>query len=279
MHVFHLLLSSKIDLATSPTHQSCCLYWQSSVPPTRREVFLRRRKWFEFTLLNYLLSSRRRCGRHGLSDNEGEDEADVNADEDNNEDYNEGNDDEVDNNDSIITQPPSPIVKRNARNERDAHSDINDNTDDNNNNIVKHNAREECDAHSDVDNNADNDDNVTITLQSLPLSRYEEFLLLHTWFTLTSPDYNGDNNGNNDDIEEEDNDSSIGSTSSIDFDGVDFGPILEDLQLICQNGQIRSSTGSYFTVNSNFFFTESDICHCPAFPRHISPSILWGPVA
>ena len=75
----------------------------------------------------------------------------------------------------------------------------------------------------------------------------------------TSPDYNGNNNGNNGDIDEDDDDSSIGSLSSVDFNGVDFGPIREDLQLICQNGRIRSSTGSYFTVDSNFFFTESDI--------------------
>ena len=75
----------------------------------------------------------------------------------------------------------------------------------------------------------------------------------------TSPDYNGDNNGNNGDYNEDDVDSSIGSISSVDFDGIDFGSILEDLQLICQNGHIRSSTGSYFTVDSNFSFTESDI--------------------
>ena len=79
------------------------------------------------------------------------------------------------------------------------------------------------------------------------------------WFISTSPDYNGNDSGNNVNDNKDDNDSSIGSISSVDFDGVDFGPILEDLQLICQNGRICSSTGSYFTINSNFSFTESNI--------------------
>ena len=159
----------------------------------------------------------------------------------------------------IITQPPSPIVKRNAQNERNTHLDVDNDTDDDNDDIVECNAREECDTHYNIDDNADNDDNATITWRSLPISRSEEFLRRRAWFAYTSPDNNGDNNGNKGDIDEDDDDSSIGSISSVDFDGVDFGPILEDLQLIRQNGCIRSSTGSYFTADSNFFFTESDI--------------------
>ena len=247
-----------MDLATSPTRRSCRLYWQS-VPPTRREDFLRRRKWFKFTSLNYLLSSRR--GRHGLSNNEGGNHADDNADKDDKGDNNKDNDDEVDNDDSIITRPPSPIVKRNTRNELVAHSDVDDDADKNNDdNIVERNAREESDAHSDIDDDADDDNDATITRRSLPLSQYEEFLRCRAWFAMNSPDYNGDNNGNISEIDEDNDNSSIGSISSVDFNGVDFGPIIEDLQLIRQNGRICSSTGLYFTVDSNFFFTESDIC-------------------
>ena len=136
--------------------------------------------------------------------------------------------------------------------------------------IVKRNTREDSNAHSDVDDNADDNDDATITRRPLPLSRYEEFLRRRAWFATNSPDYNGDNNGNNSKIDEDDDNSSIGSISSVDFDGVDFGPIIEDLQLIRQNGRIRSSTGSYFTVDSNFFFTESDIC----FTVHFHGSFL-----
>ena len=186
-----------MDLATSPTHKSCPLYWQS-VSPTRREEFLRRRTWFEFTSLNYFPSSRRIRGCHGLSDNKGDNHADDDADEDDKEDNNEDNDDEVDSDYPLITRPPSPIVKRNTRNERNAHSDVNDDADDNNNdNIVERNAREESNAHSDIDDDADDNDDATITRRSLPLSRYEEFLRRHAWFATNSPDYNGDNNGNN----------------------------------------------------------------------------------
>jgi hypothetical protein len=132
-----------------------------------------------------------------------------------------------------------------------------DNDADNNDNddIVEQNAREESDAHSDVDDDTDDDDDAIITWRSLPLSRYKEFLRRQAWFATNSPDFNGDKIGNNGKIDEDKDNSSIGSISS----GVDFGPIIEDLQLICQNGRIRSSTGSYFTVDSNFFFTESDI--------------------
>jgi hypothetical protein len=138
--------------------------------------------------------------------------------------------------------------------------DVDDDADDNeNNDIVERNAREERDTHSDVDDDADDKDNATITWRSLPLSQYKEFLQCRVWFATNSPDYNGDNNGNNGNIDKDDDDSSIGSISSVDFDGVDFGPILKDLQLICQNGRICSSTGFYFTVDSNFFFTKSDI--------------------
>ena len=140
-----------MDLATSPPRRSCHLYWQS-VPPTQREEFLRRRKWFEFTSLNYLPSSHHIRGRHGLSNNKGDNHADDDADEDNKEDNNKDNDNEVDNDDSIITRPPSPIVKRNAQNERDAHSDVDEDADDNNDdNIVKRNTRDERDAHSNVE--------------------------------------------------------------------------------------------------------------------------------
>ena len=218
-------------------------------------------------------------GRHGLSDNEGNDHADDNADEDDKEDNNKDNDNEVDNDDSIITGPPSLIVKRSARNERNAHLDVDDDADDNDVDvIVKRNACEERDAHSDVDNDADDDNNATITWRSLPLSRYEEFLQCRAWFATSSPDYNGDTNGNNGKIDEDNDDSSIGSISYVDFDGVDFGPIIKDLQLIRQNGCIRTSTGSYSTVNSNFFFTESDICFTVQnFPRSFLHQYFEGP--
>jgi hypothetical protein len=138
--------------------------------------------------------------------------------------------------------------------------DVDDNTDDNDDdNIVERNSREESDAHSDIDNNADDNNDATITWRSLPLSRYEEFLQCRAWFATNSPDSNGDNNVNNGKIDKNNDNSSIGSISSVDFDRVDFGPIIEDLQLIRQNRCIRSSTGSYFSVDSNFFFTESDI--------------------
>ena len=212
-------------------------------------------------MLNYLPLSRRLRGRHGLSDNKRDDDADDDADKDNKEDNNEDNDNEVDNDDSIITRPPSPIVKCNARNERDAHSNVGDDAGDNNDdNIVERNPHEERNAHSDVDDDADDGDNATITWWSLPLSQYEEFLRRRAWFASNSPDYNGDNNGNSGKIDEDDGGSSIGSISSTDFDGFDFGPIIEDLQLIHPNWCIRSSTGLNFTVDSNFFFTESDIC-------------------
>jgi hypothetical protein len=127
------------------------------------------------------------------------------------------------------------------------------------NDIVERNSCEESNAHSDLANDADDDDDATMSWRSLPLSQYEEFLQRRAWFATNSPDSNSDNNGNNNKIDEDDDDSSIGSVSSVDFDGVDFGPIIEDLQLIRQNGRIRSSTGLYFTINSNFVFTESGI--------------------
>ena len=52
-------------------------------------------------------------------------------------------------------------------------------------------------------------------------------------------------------------DSSISTT--VDFDGVDFAPILADLELIRQNGRIRGPTGSYYSVASDFGFTEDEI--------------------
>ena len=162
-----------MDLATSPTCRSYCLYWQS-VPPTRREEFLQCHEWFEFTPLNYLPVSRHCRGRHGLSDNEGNDDADDDADkdddnEDDDEDDNKDNDNEDNGDDSIITQPPSPIVECNACDEQDAHSDVDDDAD-NDNDIVKRNACEEPNAHSDIDDDADNDSDATITWQSFPLS-------------------------------------------------------------------------------------------------------------
>ena len=167
-----------MNLATSPTRQSCRLYWQS-VPLTQREEFLRRRKWFEFTSLNYLPLSRHCRGRHGLSNNKGDNDADDDADkDDDNEDNDEDNDDEDDNDDSIITQPPSPIAKRNAWDERDAQSNVDNNADDDDN-IVERNACEECDTHSIIDKNADADNDATITWRSLPLSLYKEFLRRH----------------------------------------------------------------------------------------------------
>jgi hypothetical protein len=42
------------------------------------------------------------------------------------------------------------------------------------------------------------------------------------------------------------------SLSTVDFEGVDFAPILADLDLIRQNGRIQGPTGSYYSVDSNF---------------------------
>jgi hypothetical protein len=58
----------------------------------------------------------------------------------------------------------------------DFDDDADNNNNNNNNNIAKRNAREERSAHSDVDDNADGGNNATITWRSLPLSQYKEFL-------------------------------------------------------------------------------------------------------
>ena len=208
-----------MDLATSPTRQSCRLYWQS-VPPNQREEFLRRRKWCEFMLLNYLLLSRCCRGCHGPSNNKGNDDTDDDADKDEDDkdeddkDNNKDNDDEDNNDDSIITQPSSPIVKHNAPDKRNAHFDVDVDADDDDA-IVERNAREERNAHCNIDDNTDNNNDATITWRSLPLSRYEELLQYHMWFASTSPDYNGNNNGDKGDKDADDNDSSIGSISSV----------------------------------------------------------------
>ena len=49
------------------------------------------------------------------------------------------------------------------------------------------------------------------------------------------------------------------NSGSFDFNGVDFGPILQDLRLIRQNGRIRTPNGTYYTVDSDFSFTPSQI--------------------
>ena len=49
------------------------------------------------------------------------------------------------------------------------------------------------------------------------------------------------------------------SFSTTDFEGVDFGTILAELDLIRQDGRIRSETGSYHTVDSALGFTRSEI--------------------
>ena len=234
-------------------------------------------------LLNYLLLSRCCRGCHGPSNNKGNDNTDDDADKDDDDkdeddkDKDEDNDDEDNNDDSIITQPSSPIVKHNAPDKRNAHFDVDVDADDDDA-IVERNAREERNAHCNIDDNTDNNNDATITWRSLPLSRYEEFLQCRAWFATNSSDYNGDNNSNNGETDEDNDDSSIGSISSVDFDGVDSGSIIEDLQLICQNGRIHSSTGSYFTVDSNFFFTESDICFTVQhFPRSFLRQYFEGP--
>jgi hypothetical protein len=65
----------------------------------------------------------------------------------------------------------------------------------------------------------------------------------------------------NDDVLEDhaqdiDDDSFI---STVDFNGVDFGPIIKDIRLIRRNGRIRASDGTYFSVDSNFSFTPNEI--------------------
>ena len=82
MHVFHLLLPSKMDRTTSPTRRSRRLYWQT-VPPTRRKEFIRRREWFLLTSLVYIPLSRHRHGRKGLSNKDDDDGDDDDEEEDN----------------------------------------------------------------------------------------------------------------------------------------------------------------------------------------------------
>ena len=54
-------------------------------------------------------------------------------------------------------------------------------------------------------------------------------------------------------------DDSIPTTAQI-FDGVDFGPILDYLHLICRNRHIRTSDGLIYSADSNFSFSERYVC-------------------
>ncbi len=60
---------------TSPTRRSCRQYW-NNLPDHRKTKILSRREWITSTLLINLQLTRRRGGRHHLSNNEGNDEAD-----------------------------------------------------------------------------------------------------------------------------------------------------------------------------------------------------------
>ena len=64
-----------MDQQTSPTCRSCRQYW-NNLPDHQKTEILSRRKWTTSTLLINLPQTRRRGGRHHLSDNKGDDEAD-----------------------------------------------------------------------------------------------------------------------------------------------------------------------------------------------------------
>ena len=58
-----------MDQRTSPTRRSCCQYW-NNLPDHRKTEILSRREWTTSTSLINLPPTRRRGGRHHLSDNE-----------------------------------------------------------------------------------------------------------------------------------------------------------------------------------------------------------------
>ena len=106
-----------MDQRTSPTRRSCRQYW-NNLPDHRKTEILSPREWTTSTLLINLPQTRRRGGRHHLSDNKGDDEADdADVGEDsvsnNADDDNDANEEDH----SYVTQPPS---------DNDANHDHND---------------------------------------------------------------------------------------------------------------------------------------------------------
>ena len=71
-----------------------------------------------------------------------------------------------------------------------------------------------------------------------------------------------DDNNNNKSIDNDNEDNVIDddslSTAALLFDGVDFGPIIEDLRLICLNRHMRFD-GTYYSVESDFSVSKSEI--------------------
>ena len=164
MHVFHLLLSSKMDQTTPPTCHSLCLYWQT-VPPNHHKEFIQCCKWFLLTLRDYLPLSRRRHGCNGLSnkdddnDNNDEDDEDIDVDHHDNTDDDYANDDEgKDDNDNMDHHDHTDDDNSEDDNddkEDDNNDEGNDNDDDNDNN------------NNDDDDDDDDDDNDDVSLYSV----------------------------------------------------------------------------------------------------------------
>ena len=86
-----------MDQQTSPTRRSCRQYWNNLPAHQKREI-LSRGEWTTFTLLINLPPTCHRGGRHRLSNNEGDNEADdANVGEDNISDNADDADDKADN--------------------------------------------------------------------------------------------------------------------------------------------------------------------------------------
>jgi len=128
----------------------------------------------------------------------------------------------------------------------DSHPDpdtdtANNNVDDNNkDNPTKEESIDSFNNDNNTSNNTDADDEEAILSDST-----DSLHNLHQQNQIGQ----GDGQNQNDDS----------SLSTVDFEGVDFAPILADLELIRQNGRIRGSSGSYYSVDSNFQFNEEDI--------------------
>jgi hypothetical protein len=148
VHVFYLLISSKIDRTTFPTGRTWCLYWQT-VPPTRHEEFILCREWFLLTPLDYLPSSRCRHGRNGLS----------NDNDDDNDDEEDDDDDDVDHHDHA----------------NDDYSKDDDDDEEDNNNDKENDEDHNNDDDDDDDNDEDDDDDDDVSLYSVSTASLEIF--------------------------------------------------------------------------------------------------------
>ena len=254
-----------MDQRTSPTCRSCRQYW-NNLPAHRKREILSRGQWTTFTSLINLPPTHRRGGRHHLSDNEGDDEADdADVGEDSVSDdgrrqqrlwHNEGDIANYDSDHHLIIDNFHPYDEVDKEDEDDEDSDI-DEDDDEDSDI------DEDDDNEDEDEDEDKDDNEDEDEDDQDVDKDEDVFLnsdeIYSASTVSFCDLNHeDDHSSLSSIEEDHSDHS--SVSSIDFDRFDFAPILADLELICQNGYLRNPrTGSYHSVNSSWRFTESQI--------------------